>query len=269
MTTDDRDTRKTDDLRGLIADLHALGTIAAPPSVHTGVLVGAGLAAAGWPIETPLGPMFIAAGADGVTLLDAAADFAVFARAHQDRVGRPVVLVTNPPSALDRAVRAQLAGDARAKPAVDLRRLSPFEQAVLGKAREIPRGEVRPYGWLAREIGRPRAVRAVGSALARNPVPLLIPCHRVVRGDGEIGNYIFGSERKRRLLRAEGVPVAEGPTAAIETGLTGSDTTHIFCYPTCRHARRTTSQHRVAFASPAVAVAAGYRPCRVCRPVIR
>src|SRR2546425_10684195 len=71
----------------------------------------------------------------------------------------------------------------------DVRGLTAFEQAVWRKTREIPRGEVRPYGWVAREIGRPAAVRAVGTALANNPIPYFIPCHRVVRTDGHIGNY--------------------------------------------------------------------------------
>ena len=68
---------------------------------------------------------------------------------------------------------------------------------MLTKTLEIPSGEVRPYGWVAREIGRPKAVRAVGSALGRNPVPVLIPCHRVVRSDGHVGNYGLGVPMKR------------------------------------------------------------------------
>ena len=62
---------------------------------------------------------------------------------------------------------------------------------------------MRPYSWIAQEIGSPRASRAVGTALAGNPVPVLIPCHRVVRGDGVIGNYIFGTDVKRSLLTEE------------------------------------------------------------------
>ena len=85
----------------------------------------------------------------------------------------------------------------------DLSGLSPFERAVLTKTLEIPLGEVRPYGWVAREIGRPRAVRAVGSALGRNPVPVLIPCHRVVRSDGALSGYRWGVRRKRTLLERE------------------------------------------------------------------
>jgi O-6-methylguanine DNA methyltransferase len=88
----------------------------------------------------------------------------------------------------------------------DLRSVTEFERAVLLKAREIPQGEVRTYGWIAAQIGRPAAVRAVGSALRKNPVPVLIPCHRVVRGDGEIGDYALGgSQAKRAILAAEGL----------------------------------------------------------------
>jgi O-6-methylguanine DNA methyltransferase len=101
-------------------------------------------------------------------------------------------------------MRRHLAGNASAPLRFDLSAVSPFGRAVLTKALEIPRGEVRPYSWIAREIGRPLAVRAVGSALARNPIPLLIPCHRVVRNDGTAGQYIFGTAAKRALLSAEG-----------------------------------------------------------------
>lgn len=91
----------------------------------------------------------------------------------------------------------------------DLRSLTPFDRTVLECTLTIPRGEVRPYSWVAEAIGRPRAARAVGNALARNPVPLLIPCHRVVRKDGHLGPYSGGGpEWKARLLRLEGaVPV--------------------------------------------------------------
>ena len=84
--------------------------------------------------------------------------------------------------------------------------MTEFERAVLLKALEIPRGEVRTYGWIAAEIGHPAAVRAVGSALRKNPVPVLIPCHRVVRSDGHVGQYALGgTEAKRTILAAEGL----------------------------------------------------------------
>jgi methylated-DNA-[protein]-cysteine S-methyltransferase len=138
---------------------------------------------------------------------------------------------------------------------------------VLAKTLEIPRGEVRPYAWIAREIGHPAAVRAAGSALGRNPVPILIPCHRVVRSDGATGNYGFGPQLKVDLLQVEKVNLDE----TRQLGRRGvhylaSDTTSVFCYPSCTHARRITPAHRVELANVVAARAGGYRPCRHCRP---
>lgn len=80
-----------------------------------------------------------------------------------------------------------------------------FEREVLFECAKIPKGETRTYAQVAAAIGRPKAVRAVGSALAKNPLAPLVPCHRVVRSDGKIGNYSGkgGSATKRRLLAAE------------------------------------------------------------------
>jgi O-6-methylguanine DNA methyltransferase len=87
---------------------------------------------------------------------------------------------------------------------VDISSLTAFEQAALKKAAEIPPGEVRSYGWIAKEIGQPAAARAVGQAMARNPVPLLYPCHRVVDCNGALHNYAYGVEVKARILQMEG-----------------------------------------------------------------
>ena len=93
---------------------------------------------------------------------------------------------------------------------VDLDQLPDFEHQVLLKVLEIPRGEVRPYAWVAAELGRPLAVRAVGNAVARNPIPFVIPCHRVVRSDGRIGNYgAGGPTAKRAVLESEGMDTTE------------------------------------------------------------
>jgi O-6-methylguanine DNA methyltransferase len=94
---------------------------------------------------------------------------------------------------------------------LDLRDLTPFAASVLAAAMTIPRGETRPYGWIARQAGRPRAVRAAASALAANPVPLLIPCHRIVKADGVAGGYVFGTPRKEALLPARGRQPGRGP----------------------------------------------------------
>ena len=85
----------------------------------------------------------------------------------------------------------------------DISALSPFTQAVLRETAKIPYGQVRTYKWLAARLGKPKAARAVGNALARNPVPIIIPCHRVVRADGSVGPFALGSEWKKRLLELE------------------------------------------------------------------
>ncbi len=87
---------------------------------------------------------------------------------------------------------------------VDIEDLTPFEQAALRAAAQIPPGEVRSYAWVASQIGRPRAARAVGQAMARNPLPLLFPCHRVVDSSGALHNYGYGVEMKARILQMEG-----------------------------------------------------------------
>ncbi len=90
---------------------------------------------------------------------------------------------------------------------VDLSRMTAFQQQVLLAACQIPRGQVRTYSDLARQIGRPKAARAVGQALGSNPVPIVVPCHRVLAADGSLRGYSGGGGivTKERLLRLEGV----------------------------------------------------------------
>jgi methylated-DNA-[protein]-cysteine S-methyltransferase len=87
---------------------------------------------------------------------------------------------------------------------VDISDLTPFEQAALRAAAQIPPGEVRSYSWVATQIGKPKAARAVGRVMARNPLPLLFPCHRVVDSSGALHNYFYGLDMKARLLKMEG-----------------------------------------------------------------
>jgi len=96
---------------------------------------------------------------------------------------------------------------------VDLSDLPPFFRAVLEQCRRIPYGELASYQDLARAAGRPTAVRAVGGAMAHNPLPLVVPCHRVVRADGTIGGFSSpnGVAEKLRLLRLEGVDLDASP----------------------------------------------------------
>lgn len=82
-------------------------------------------------------------------------------------------------------------------------RISPFEKKVYLAIAKIPRGQTRTYKWVAREVGRPRACRAVGNALNKNPYPIVIPCHRVIRSDGSVGGYSEGVAKKLKLLKGE------------------------------------------------------------------
>ncbi|MCX7681599.1 MAG: methylated-DNA--[protein]-cysteine S-methyltransferase [Anaerolineae bacterium] len=90
-----------------------------------------------------------------------------------------------------------------------------FQQHVLLATYAIPRGQVATYSGIAAQLGKPYAARAVGNALAYNPFPIIIPCHRVVRADGHLGGYGGGPEMKRTLLELEGVRVS--PAGIVDT----------------------------------------------------
>ncbi len=117
---------------------------------------------------------------------------------YQEQAGRATAII--------QACQAYLAGedvDLQGYP-TDLRDLSRFERAVLRATRQIPKGSVTTYSALAARIGRPHAARAVGNALAKNPIPLFVPCHRVI-GKGGVGGFSYGLDVKVKLLQLEGV----------------------------------------------------------------
>ncbi|MCA1733706.1 MAG: methylated-DNA--[protein]-cysteine S-methyltransferase [Acidobacteria bacterium] len=171
------------------------------------------------------------------------------------------------PAEIRTAIESVLEGADPGAVELDLSGLTEFEVDVLSAIRKIPRGEVRPYRWVAAAVGRPKAIRAVGNVMARNPIPLLLPCHRVVPNGGGIGNYGWGPEVKRRLLRAEGAPVEELDRLKKEgVRFIGSRTTRIFCFPTCKDARRIRKENAAFFRDEAAASKAGYRACARCKP---
>ncbi len=258
-------TASDKDLQTAMADLMT----AAPPTLAPAVLVELGMIDRHARFDAPIGPLIVAWNGLGVSAVEAAPDDASFEANHLIRTGRRAIPAGSVPADLAHSIARRLAGDRRVRIDLDLRGHTDFERDVWHKALEIPHGEVRPYGWIAAEIGRPKAVRAVGTALGHNPVPLIVPCHRVVRTDGTIGQYSLGGpENKRTILAAEGLdPDAMEADARSGIRYLGSDTTHVVCMPTCQHARRITPRHRVPFRSLEAAAGAGYRPCRVCRPV--
>jgi methylated-DNA-[protein]-cysteine S-methyltransferase len=115
-----------------------------------------------------------------------------------------------PPKSIEQlrhALRDYLEGKDAELPAhlLDWGRCLPFQRAVLVAERTIPRGYVSSYSALAAHLGKPKAARAVGTALARNPFPIIVPCHRTVRTDGSLGGFGGGLPLKRALLEMEGV----------------------------------------------------------------
>ncbi|HEY3062153.1 MAG TPA: MGMT family protein [Chloroflexota bacterium] len=187
--------------RQLLGDLRALGHVRAPASVLGTVLDRLQLGDEYALLDTLLGPLYVAWNRQGIAAVMRTPSGEEFEQQFVQRFARPIRKSREVPCDL---------GDT-----FDLRGLTEFEQAVLLKAREIPRGEVRTYGWVASQIGRPFAVRAVGSALRKNPVPVFIPCHRVVRSDGQLGEYALGgTEQKAAILSAEGVDVDDVPRLA-------------------------------------------------------
>jgi O-6-methylguanine DNA methyltransferase len=245
-----------------VSELRRLADVRAPAGFAARVLRAVGLVDEYVAHESAIGRVYVAWNARGVSAVMRVPDAAAFEQAFRARYGRRAERAEAPPAWLHTMLKGNVQRGASRR--FDLSGLSEFERAVLLKALEIPKGQVRPYAWIAREIGRPKAVRAVGTALAKNPVPIVIPCHRVVRSDGAIGEYALGAERKPAILAAEGVDVSEVERlAAAGIRYVGRVA---YCYPTCSAARRLHPGTRIAFHSPEEALAAGLRPCKLCRP---
>ena len=216
--------------------------------------------------HSSIGEVYVGWTSLGASGLRSAADETAFEAWYGERFGRRAVRALENDAIAD-AIARHLGGEDVDVP-LDLSASSPFETAVLRQTAQIGRGEARPYWWLARELGAAGATRAVGNALGRNPLPLLIPCHRVIRADMHAGNYVFGHAAKERLLAAEGVDLA-----ALERisrhgfRYIGCDDGY-FCLPTCGDiACKVDRPGYIGLQSVGEAQARGLRPCRTCRPI--
>lgn len=184
-------------------------------------------------IEAPWGPIHIAATDDGVVAVELLATASAFGTSVERRLGRGLTWMDDPRCApgsgsshrhllrtvdgLSRALDGDDSGLADLP--LDLADRPAWDQMVLAAVRAIPRGETRGYGEVAQAIGRPGAARAVGGAVGRNPIGYIIPCHRVIAGDGTLGGYGGGwwgdherlLELKADLLRREGHALRQSP----------------------------------------------------------
>jgi O-6-methylguanine DNA methyltransferase len=195
-----------------------------------------------------------------------AKSFESFAWEHARRTGKEL-REDDLPAPLAEQVERAAAGHGVAAPAVDLSWLPPFERRVLQTLSEIPGGELRSYAWVAREAGRPSAVRAVGNACAHNPVPLVVPCHRVVPAAGGIGGYAFGPEMKRELLEREGVDLGLVDELERRRAKYIAVDDHWYCFPTCRSLRGLGRDQMEPVRDEREAAARGLHPCDECRPL--
>lgn len=161
--------------------------------------------------DTPLGPVWVAAGPSGLVAVEYAGSEddlrAYLAKLSTGSLLRSAEQV----AAAKRQVRLYLLGEIRTLDLpVDLSHVTAFQRRVLEETRRVPRGQVSTYAEIAKRIGNPKAVRAVGQALRRNPIPIVVPCHRVVASDGTLGGYggNLRDQRKLDLLKLEGVSFA-------------------------------------------------------------
>jgi len=234
-----------------------------PRGLTESVALGTGLAEGYDFYESALGRVIVTFNPLGVSSLDIADGFE---DRQAERFGRQLIRA-EAPKAWSRHIQESIE---RGSPGndlpVDLRSVTEFQQRVLHTTAGIPKGEVRPYGWVAHEIRQPKAVRAVGSAVARNPIPLIIPCHRVVRSDGHIGNYSLGGpHNKVELLEHEGAkPDMLEQLAAHHIRVRADPSTQTFHHPTCHLLR--TAEDVLDLRSAEDAVARGLTSCPVCRP---
>jgi O-6-methylguanine DNA methyltransferase len=156
-------------------------------------------------VDSPVGALFVAFRSTGITAvaLDRNEGDDRAREAISQRLRRSVVAAQAPAWVSD-TLAAFFRTHAPNYDRIDISDLSPFEQSALRAAALIPPGELRTYGWIAEKIGAPNAASAVGRVMARNPVRMLYPCHRVVDAAGNLHSYGYGRDVQVRILELEG-----------------------------------------------------------------
>jgi methylated-DNA-[protein]-cysteine S-methyltransferase len=220
-------------------------------------------------VDSPLGDLLVATGDRGIVLnhyLGDESDLrATIARLRFEfdpvEDGRAV-------RQIGEEIRHYLAGDENAlRQNVDLSLVgSPFQKKVLSRLRAVPRGAVISYQALGASLGAPKGARAVGNALHNNPVPIYVPCHRVISSDRRIGGYAGGTARKLLLLRSEGFAIDTAEARIPDSVVSGHKGTRIYCRTNCRTAAHVGRTRILFFADPKDAQRAGMRACKICQP---
>ncbi len=216
---------------------------------------------------SPFGPLLVAVGPAGILMIsylrtqDAADGIAAL------RLKFDPVEDRHAAEEVGDQIRRFLSGDREALTSpTDLSLVAgKFQRRSLDRLLQVPLGAVVTYRALGDAIGAPDSQRAVGNAMGANPIPIYVPCHRVVRSDGVIGHYAGGTDVKLKLLRVEGFAIDRSSRLPQQV-VWGHRGTRIFCRPDCSAARRADAARLLIFADPQSARHAGMRACKLCRP---
>jgi methylated-DNA-[protein]-cysteine S-methyltransferase len=155
-------------------------------------------------VDSPLGPLLVAVSSEGICRIAYEAEPERELESLARGFGARVLRAAQPVEAPRRQLHEYFEGRRRSFDLrVDLRPVASFSRSVLEELRRVGYGELTSYGALAARVGRPRAARAVGTVMNRNPIPIVVPCHRVVGASGQLVGYGGGLERKRALLELE------------------------------------------------------------------
>jgi methylated-DNA-[protein]-cysteine S-methyltransferase len=156
-------------------------------------------------LDTPIGTLLVAAGDAGLCRISFDPEPEREVESLSRLFGTRVLRVSRPVDDARRQLDEYFAGRRqRFELRTDLRPLAEFNRAVLAELERVPYGSTATYGQLAARVDHPRAARAVGTVMNRNPIPIVLPCHRVIGADGKLVGYGGGLERKEQLLRLEG-----------------------------------------------------------------
>jgi len=220
-------------------------------------------------VKSPLGDLLVAMTARGIVCNHYLLDGDDLAATIADlRLELDLVDDRRSINAVGEEIRRYLSGAAKTlRQKVDLMLVAtPFQRKVLHQLEKVPRGSVVSYGALGAAIGAPEGARAVGNALHNNPVPIYVPCHRVVASGGRIGGYGGGLARKLKLLRSEGFAFRGEAVFLPDAVVRGNKGTRIYCQPDCRAGARSNGSRSLFFADARQARQAGMRPCKICKP---